>query len=467
MPSQKKKVLVGVFLIGGAILFALGLFLIGSSQGLFASHFTVYAGFNNVDSLVAGAKVSVSGMDAGQVADIQVPKTPSAPFRLKLEINQKFRSLIRKDSVATIETQGMVGNQFVNVKKGSSQSPELPAGGTVPSHEPTSIGDLMRQGGELANSLQATVKDLRGRADQAMQNITELTGNANGMVASMRPNVKRIVSNAAQLTGNANAIAAGIREGHGTAGKLLTDKTVAANVTATIAQAKQVSQKVNAIVSSVQRKDLPPLHQTVENAKNMTGQLNQAVGTLVAKGKKNGNTVLALRDTVQQAQRTMTNLADDTEAIKHNFFFRGFFNRRGFYSMEAFTPAKYAASRFVKKPRDRIWIAAAGLFTTGSDGRQELSKGGRSILDQNMSPLLPYLPRNPIMVEGYAITGMPDERYRVSRERAVEVRNYLISQFHLNPKMVGIMPMRDQPPKGVGKEIWNGVCLVLVVSKEP
>lgn len=466
MPSHKKKVLVGVFLIGGAVLFALGLFLIGSSQGLFASHFTVYTGFNNIDTLVPGAKVRVSGMAAGQVAGIEVPKTPSSPFRLKLEIDRKFRPLIREDSVATIETQGMVGNQYVDVKKGSAQSPEIPTGGTIHSQEPTNIGDLMRKGGELADSLQATIKDLRGRADRAIQNVTDLTGNANGMIVSVRGDVRKIASNTAQLTGNANAIAAGIREGHGTAGKLLTDKAVAANVTDTIAQAKQVSQKLNAIVSSVQQKDLPPIHQTVENAKDMTGQLNQAVGTFLAKGKKNGNMVVTLRDTVQQARRTVANLADDTEAIKHNFLFRGFFNRRGFYSMEAFTPEKYASSRFVKKPTARVWIAGAGMFTSGSNGQQELSKEGKAILDQNMSALVPYLPRNPIVVEGYAIVGMPDERYRVSRARAVEVRSYLISQFHLNPKMVGVMPLADQPPKGVGKQIWNGICLVLVASKK-
>ncbi|MGH9583733.1 MAG: MlaD family protein, partial [Bryobacteraceae bacterium] len=373
MPSNRKKLLVGVFLIGGAILFALGLFLIGSSQGLFASHFTVYTGFNNLDTIVPGAKVRVSGMDAGQVAGIQVPKTPSAQFRLKLQIDQKFRRLIRKDSVATIETQGMVGNKYVNVKKGSAQSPEIAVGGMLPSQEPTGMGDLMREGGALAKTLQATVKDLRKRADQAIQNVASVAGNANGMIVSVRGDVKKIASNTAHLTGNANAIAAGIREGHGTAGKLLTDKTVASNVAATISQARQASQKVNTLISSVQQKDLPPLHKTIENTKDMTGQMDQAVGTFLAKGKKNGNTAVALRNTVHQAQRTMANLADDTEAIKNNFFFRGFFHRRGFYNLSVLTPSKYASSEFVKKPRARVWIAAAGLFTSGPKGRQTLS----------------------------------------------------------------------------------------------
>jgi hypothetical protein len=82
-----------------------------------------------------------------------------------------------------------------------------------------------------------------------------------------------------------------------------------------------------------------------------------------------------------------------------------------------------------------------------------------------MSDLVPYLPNNPLVIEGYAATGMPDRRYLASRQRAVEVRQYLESHFHLNPKLVGVMPLADQPPRGAGKKMWDGICLVLVVSK--
>lgn len=75
------------------------------------------------------------------------------------------------------------------------------------------------------------------------------------------------------------------------------------------------------------------------------------------------------------------------------------------------------------------------------------------------------LPNNPLVIEGYAANGMPDRRFLASRQRAVEVRQYLESHFHLNPKLVGVMPMADQPPRGAGKKMWDGICLVLVVSK--
>lgn len=133
------------------------------------------------------------------------------------------------------------------------------------------------------------------------------------------------------MTNDATKIIARVRQGHGTAGKLLTDDTVASNVDTTSSDAKQTSsnldqasQKVNTIVSDIQKKDLAEVQKTLENTRDMTAQLNQAVGTFLSSGNQNENTALALRDTVQGARQTLSNLADDTEAVKHNFFYAAF-----------------------------------------------------------------------------------------------------------------------------------------------
>lgn len=467
-----KKIKVGIFLVGGIVLFCVGLFLIGSRRQLFTRHFVVYTEFNNIDTLQTGAKVRVSGMDAGEITGIQVPNGPSSQFRLKLKIDQKFHPIVREDSLASIETEGMVGNKFVNVKKGSDHSPECPGGCTLRSEEPVEMGELMREGSQLAKTMQTTIEDVRHRADSAIDHITSLAGHADQTIVAVSPDVEKIASNSVHMTNNANAIVAGIRHGHGAAGKLLTDETVASNVDTTIANAKQAtanleqtSRKVNTIVSDVQRTDLVEVHKTLENTQGMTQQLDQAVGTFLSPGNNNQSTAVALRGAVQGAQQTMTNLADDTEAVKHNFFLRGFFKRRGFYNLDTITPSKYASTEFVKKPHARIWIPAAGLFNVGPGGSQQLSDVGRSILDQSMSDLVPFLPNNPIVVEGYSTNGVPDQRYLASRQRAFEVRQYLESRFHLNSKLVGIMPLGDQPPPGVHKSTWNGICLALVVSR--
>lgn len=448
---------VGIFLVGGIVLFCVGLFLIGSSSQLFGHHFTIYTNFNDVDTLQSGAKVRVSGMDAGEVTNVQVPSGPSSQFRLQLKVEKKFQPVIRQDSVASIETEGMVGNKYVNIQKGTSNSPVC-EGCTLRSQEPVSMGALMREGSELAGTMKSTIQDVQRRADSAIQNITSAAGHADKLIVAVGPKANQIAANSVRISRNVGAITTDIRQGKGAAGKLLTDKTVAANVETTIANAKQTT----ANIKQASRK----VNVVAANAQNMSQQLNQAVGTFLAPGNNNENTAEALRDAAQGAKQATTNLADDTEAIKTNFFLRGFFNRRGFYNLSTLTPSKYADTKFVKRPRARVWVPAAGLFRAGKDGLPELTDVGKAILDQSMSDLVPYLPNNPIMVEGYADKGMEDQQYLASRQRAIEVRNYLESRFHLNSKRIGMMPLGSHPPRGAGKQSWDGVCLVLVVSKK-
>ena len=464
---MSRSLKVGIFIVGGVALFCVGIFLIGSQTQFFGSHFTAYAEFNNVNTLSSGSAVRVGGMSAGQIAGISVPKSPYGKFRLKLEIDKKFLPIVRRNSVATIETEGMVGNEFVNVAKGTANSPECAPGCTLPSQESTSMEALMREGGKLAQSLQATITDIHHRTDKVMDKVNSAAGNADDMLAAMKPSVVGISK-------NANAIVSGIRQGHGAAGKLLTDKTVEAQVTNTVANAaqatanlKQTSGKIDTMVSTIQKSDLPPVHQTIENAQQATAKVNKAAGTILAKGKKgNESTAQAIHDTIHQAQQTTVNLADDTAAIKRNFFFRGFFKRRGYYDLSTLSPSKYAHTRFVRSPTERVWIPAAELFATEAEGSVQLTDTGHAAIDEAMAKLVPYLPNNPVVVEGYASSGPEAEEYLQSRERALAVSQYVQSHFHLKPDMVGIMPLGNQPPPHTGKQHWDGICLVLVQWKK-
>ena len=454
--SSRTRILVGVFIVAGIVLFAAGLFLIGSRKQLFSHHYDIYTGFNKIDTITSGAKVRVSGMDAGEISAIAIPSSPSGKFRMKLHVDQKFRPIIRDDSMASIETEGMVGNKFVNIAKGSETSPECPAGCTLPSKEPFELSDLIQQGSGIASSAQQTIDDIRKRADQAIQRVTGLVGHVDNTVQASRGDIKAITSNGAQTVENANQIVRGIRQGQGAAGKLLVDSSVASNVSATIANAKTASTNVDKASQNIDTAS--------QKADAVTTQVNQAVSDFLKGNRQNENTVAALKNTVQEADRAADNVQADTEALKHNFFLRGFFKRRGFYNLDTLTPAKYVSSGFVKKPRLRVWVPSAGVFES-HDGNQQLSEQGRAILNQDMSGIVPYLPNNPIMVEGYASEGPPDQNYNWSRQRAQAVREYLQSQFHIDPKYIGAIPLGEHPPRGAGRDSWNGVCLVLLVSK--
>lgn len=116
---MSKSVKVGILIVAGVVLFGLGLFLIGTSKQLFTHHYSIYTEFNNISSITKGANVRVSGMDASTVDNIEIPSTPSDKFRIKLKVDQKFRHIIRKDSLFVVPDAVASGGGTYNLENGA------------------------------------------------------------------------------------------------------------------------------------------------------------------------------------------------------------------------------------------------------------------------------------------------------------------------------------------------------------
>ena len=163
--DARKKIAVGLFVGGTLLLFALGLFLIGDSTQLFTKSFDIEADFGKVTGLAVGTKVRVAGMDGGAVTSIQIPPDPGAKFRVRFRVVEKLHSLVRQDSVATIQTDGLLGNKFLEVDAGSSTAVRAVNGSTIQSKEPFDFGDLMDQMSGTVKALAAAMRH-RGSSDE-------------------------------------------------------------------------------------------------------------------------------------------------------------------------------------------------------------------------------------------------------------------------------------------------------------
>ena len=103
---KNRNVLVGIFAMGGLILFSVGVFFVGNRHEAFTRHVQLYTEFGNLSGLTNGSKVRVAGMDAGEIVAIGVPDSPSSRFRIKFQIDDRLRGLVRTDSMVTIATEG-------------------------------------------------------------------------------------------------------------------------------------------------------------------------------------------------------------------------------------------------------------------------------------------------------------------------------------------------------------------------
>jgi phospholipid/cholesterol/gamma-HCH transport system substrate-binding protein len=462
---------IGLFIVLGISLFTGILFLIGSGQELFTRHLEVYTEFSNLSGLTAGAKVRVSGFDAGEIKQIQIPANPSDRFKLKLQIEKKVGGMVREDSVVTIATDGVVGDKFLSIRTGSAQSQEARNGVTLPSKEPIDIGALMEKGSLLIASLQGTVTDVRGRVDLALDSVTKTVNHTDGMITNARPGVKSIIENGTRIAGGVNTLVAGLNEGNGAAGLLLKDERTREQLKSTLKNVEDASQsldqasaRADETIADFQSRHLIENAQvTLNNVQSLSHRLDAAATSALAQDNMGEDGATNIRQTLSNLNRGTTNIAEDAEALKHEFFFRGFFKKRGFYNLDDITPSEYLkAFKRQKDTGTREWLRASTLFVADSAGREQLSPGGRLEIDTEMSPIVESLPSSVVIVEGYSQYGTPDQQFVTSRRRADLVREYLAVHFHLRHSDLGIVPLLSTPPQGSGQERWDGAAIMLL-----
>jgi phospholipid/cholesterol/gamma-HCH transport system substrate-binding protein len=159
----------------------------------------------------------------------------------------------------------------------------------------------------------------------------------------------------------------------------------------------------------------------------------------------------------------MSDLAENMEALKHGFFFRGFFNNRGFYDLSTLSLADYQSKDFDKKAKkEREWVQGAGLFSVKADGSEELSESGRKSIDVAMETFQRFTEGVALIVEGYSSKGTSNERFMQSRDRSAKVREYLEKTFGLSSTYVGVMAMGSVPSHSSARLDEDGVALVLL-----
>ncbi len=460
---------IRTFVIGGLMLFAAGLFFIGKRHNLFNRNFEVYTEFDRLNGLQKGAKVRVSGMDAGEVLEAEVPNRPDGRFRVRVRIRQDFHVLVRRDSVATIRTPGLAGSSFMDIEKGTQDAPESGSGSTIPSKEPFDIGDLMQQGSDLLKAAQTGVGQLRASAERTLHSIDSAAEQTGQAVVAVRPDLEKLVSSARRASDDLSEMMAQVEQGQGTIGKLLKDPKLAGSVDQTVENARQAainvnsaSTRMNATMADLEKRDLLGRAQAVlEKSRQLAEDLDRAIAYFKDSPLGSGDAAAELRDTIASARITANNLADDTEALKHNFLFRRFFKKRGYFNLDRMNPAEYA--RLLQEHSyKRVWLTRNELFSTGPDGKEKLTKEGERRIDDAMSGLVPYLTDDPIVVEGYSTGGSAGERFLRARQRAFVVQIYIKERFGLPPNTVGAMPMSGSLSSIAGKSSWNGVSLVLI-----
>src|SRR5580658_1730741 len=123
---------LGLFIVAALAVLFVGVFLIGSRESLFQSTYLVKAEFQNVAGLADGADVRVGGLHEGTVKYIRLPKQPNGKITVAMDLDKGTRDVVKKDSIAAIKTEGLIGDRYIEISFGSEDAPKLKNGDTIP-----------------------------------------------------------------------------------------------------------------------------------------------------------------------------------------------------------------------------------------------------------------------------------------------------------------------------------------------
>jgi phospholipid/cholesterol/gamma-HCH transport system substrate-binding protein len=205
--EQRLRLRVGLFVLIGVAAFLAMIYALGARARIFEPRFTLHAEFTEVGGLVEGATVRLAGVQIGRVSDVRLLPEPGGKVRVEMSIARRFRDRIRKDSVARIETQGLLGDKIIEITVGTAAAPPVAPDDLIASRDPFDIGRVMNESAQVVKSVSALADSLRDTARALHQ--SRLIEEATATVQSARKitdQVGRIVDEVQRGKGWAHAL---------------------------------------------------------------------------------------------------------------------------------------------------------------------------------------------------------------------------------------------------------------------
>lgn len=290
--TQQFKVRLGLFIIGGLAIFVLAVFIIGKQKNLFNPVFKLSTTFYNISGLEVGSNIRFSGINVGTVDIIEIIN--DSTVQVDMLIRKDVQKFIKVDSKAGIGSSGIIGDRILFISQGSTDSPLAKDGQQILSVEPVETDAIIASLAYTANNAETISKQL-------------------------------------------SDIMIKINSGHGTLGRIIHDTLIADNINNIILNFKKTSEELDEAMVAT-KNDISDLMKSLQvtagNAEISTQQLEDIMinindgkgtaGMLISDTITSGN----IDQIIVNLRSSSKSLDENMEALKQNFFFRGYFRRQ-------------------------------------------------------------------------------------------------------------------------------------------
>lgn len=233
---KSQRLRLGVFVLAGTMTLVMGLYYIGQQRNIFHQTILLYADFKNVDGLMPGNNVRFNGYDVGTVRSL-APGSDTT-IHVEFSVAEDFVPLISVNSIASIGTDGLLGNKLLNLQPGHHFERAVREMDGLQTRELVAMDVAMRTLNETNDNLLILSRDLVGVSqrlsrDNALWRLLADTMLSDHVRSSL-VKIGIVSENTAVLSGDLRAIARAVRNGEGDLGALITDTTLHAGLRQTV-----------------------------------------------------------------------------------------------------------------------------------------------------------------------------------------------------------------------------------------
>ncbi|MGJ1268453.1 MlaD family protein [Sphingobacterium spiritivorum] len=313
--ENKRTLIVGLFVLIGLIILVAGILTLGGQQKKFTKTLTVTTEFEDVKGLKVGNNVWFSGVKVGIVKDISFESIKYV--KVVMSIEAKSSEFIRKDAVAKLGSDGLIGNSIITLVGGSQAA------------QPIEDGDILHSvKGTDMEAMMATLSVNNDNLVEITRNFAVLSQNlvdGKGMVGAMLTdssmvvslsksldNLNKLMTNANQASNNLVAVTNKLNSNQGLIHQLSTDTAVFASLRESAAQLQGVTQTASALMSN-----LNATSARLNDKNNIVGALtNDPEGAA------------EIKQILRNLNLSTAKLDQNMEAMQSNFLLRGFFKKQ-------------------------------------------------------------------------------------------------------------------------------------------
>jgi phospholipid/cholesterol/gamma-HCH transport system substrate-binding protein len=300
---------LGIFIFLGTVLLVISIFLLGNKEKLFTGTIVVKAYFNQIEGLKPGAPVRLSGYDIGSVSSISLVDEKTGNVEVKMNIDNDLKHFIRLDSQAAIETEGLVGKKIVTISPGTTNMAEIEEDGIIKSKNPLNISAIMEKTESTIDYLSNLTKNL--------SDVIEKVNKGEGTIGKI-VNDDKLYKAAVSITNNADKSLTAVTQRLNSVTDLIIEmstsiKNIITSVDSSIVDVRQIIDKVNKGEGTVG---------ALVSDKNMADSIRTVISNFAK--------------TSDYARIATSSLADNMEALKHNWLFKGYFEQRGYWNQSEY-----------------------------------------------------------------------------------------------------------------------------------